>query len=845
MKKVVLFLAAALMGMASSAQVTTFPWTENFDSRTIPSSFTTIDADNDGYNWDATYWASNNGNNGSAGLVASASFINQVGALTPDNWLILPAMTLPASASDFNLSWYDAAYGYAEPFTVYITTAGNTVADFTAATDVTTYNTNSGTMVYQKRTVSLASYAGQTVYIAFRHWNCTDNYWLLIDDIRVGGPELPVLSISGPASVGTGAPAVFTASTDASTLTWYVDGTQQSETGTTLNTSFATVGSHVVKASATNAVGTTADSVVVDVVSGTVNTFPWTEGFEGGVPVNFSLIDADGDGYNWALSNSTIHSGSYHITSASYANSTALTPDNWMILPAFELPATATDFVLRWWDDAQDPSYPNEYYSVYVATAGNTVADFTATTPLYSGVPAADYTKRSVSLGAYAGQTIYVAFRHYNCTDMFRLNIDDLRIGGPEPPEISVTGADFVSNGNTATYTATSDVNTFAWYVDGVAQSATGATFSTTLAAGMHVVKVSVTNAAGTSSDSVSTFVYTADQVQQRNTLLENFTTGQCQYCPGGHERINQAIANYSDRIVWVAHHVGYGTDNMTINESNEIARLYNTNSTWAPAMMLDRNANFSDGAEPGGVVGSVSSNVSTIANAFAAATSAPSLATIEFSQIAYNVNSRELTLTVSGNAAFVGDAPRLSVYLIEDSIIGTQADATTQSYLQNYVHNHVIRAAISNIWGDADAFTGTSGAYSKSYTYTLPASMNASHCRVVAFVNNNGASLLNRKVMNATQSQYLTSSTLSIAAEPSVKVVTYPNPATEMAYITAESMIRSYELIDAMGRKVASAENMNANILELNVSGLAAGVYFVSVTTDNGVSTERLSVVK
>jgi hypothetical protein len=47
------------------------------------------------------------------------------------------------------------------------------------------------------------------------------------------------------------------------------------------------------------------------------------------------------------------------------------------------------------------------------------------------------------------------------------------------------------------------------------------------------------------------------------------------------------------------------------------------------------------------------------------------------------------------------------------------------------------------------------------------------------------------------------------------------------------------------MGRKVASAENMNANILELNVSGLAAGVYFVSVTTDNGVSTERLSVVK
>ena len=53
---------------------------------------------------------------------------------------------------------------------------------------------------------------------------------------------------------------------------------------------------------------------------------------------------------------------------------------------------------------------------------------------------------------------------------------------------------------------------------------------------------------------------------------------------------------------------------------------------------------------------------------------------------------------------------------------------------------------------------------------------------------------------------------------EASINVVTYPNPATKMAYVTAEGPIRSYEMVDAMGRKVMSQQNVNADILELNV---------------------------
>ena len=37
-------------------------------------------------------------------------------------------------------------------------------------------------------------------------------------------------------------------------------------------------------------------------------------------------------------------------------------------------------------------------------------------------------TQHTADLSAYAGQTVYIAFRHYNVTDMFRLNLDDVEV---------------------------------------------------------------------------------------------------------------------------------------------------------------------------------------------------------------------------------------------------------------------------------------------------------------------------------------------------------------------------------------------------------------------------------
>ena len=78
-------------------------------------------------------------------------------------------------------------------------------------------------------------------------------------------------------------------------------------------------------------------------------------------------------------------------------------------------------------DDGQDPDYAAEHYAVYVCTEA-TVASATATTPVWEGNCIGQWRAQSVNLDAYAGQTIYLAFRHYNVSDQFQINIDNIAI---------------------------------------------------------------------------------------------------------------------------------------------------------------------------------------------------------------------------------------------------------------------------------------------------------------------------------------------------------------------------------------------------------------------------------
>ena len=159
------------------------PWSCGFESNDNLGCWKFYDQDGDGYGWDAEYYRGNtNVVHSGSGVVGSASFINNIGALSPDNWMITPELVIPAEGA--TLSYYvgpvDANY-YQEYYSILVSTTGSEISDFT-------YTVFAGTIdraSWVKKSRSLAGFAGQTIRIAFRHHNSHDVFWMVVDDIEV------------------------------------------------------------------------------------------------------------------------------------------------------------------------------------------------------------------------------------------------------------------------------------------------------------------------------------------------------------------------------------------------------------------------------------------------------------------------------------------------------------------------------------------------------------------------------------------------------------------------------------------------------------------------------------
>ncbi|HBG70006.1 MAG TPA: hypothetical protein DHV29_02935 [Bacteroidales bacterium] len=173
------------------------------------------------------------------------------------------------------------------------------------------------------------------------------------------------------------------------------------------------------------------------------------EGFEDGVlPTGWSTIDNDGDGNSWdfvADGSLTTHGGVGAASSASWIN-VPLTPDNWLITPAVDLSNAAASYQLKYYVIGQDPAWEQETYGIYVSTTGTAVGNFTSL--LQEQLPASHtaYQERTIDLSAYAGNpNVYIAFRHWNCTDWFRLNLDDVSIStSVQPANVTIYEGDNV-----------------------------------------------------------------------------------------------------------------------------------------------------------------------------------------------------------------------------------------------------------------------------------------------------------------------------------------------------------------------------------------------------------------
>jgi len=155
----------------------------------------------------------------------------------------------------------------------------------------------------------------------------------------------------------------------------------------------------------------------------------WSEDFEGGLG-NWTTIDADGDGRDWAIGSApaiNVQSGTNCAISYSWFQGVALTPNNYLISPEIDLTGVTGSILVDWSAYAQDQTWASEHYQVIAAT-GNDQASIDAGTVLYDGIVGAngDYVTETGNLSAFAGQVIHIAIVHNEVTDQFALNIDDV-----------------------------------------------------------------------------------------------------------------------------------------------------------------------------------------------------------------------------------------------------------------------------------------------------------------------------------------------------------------------------------------------------------------------------------
>ena len=175
-------------------------------------------------------------------------------------------------------------------------------------------------------------------------------------------------------------------------------------------------------------------------------TYLYYEDFESDNSSSWTFIDADGDGKLWWRSGDSgrTYSGDYVLTSASYDTRTynVLYPDNWAFTPPVTL--TSNNY-LSFWVRAQDSNYPAEHYAVYITDNAPTAANLGDCTVLleeqeypngnYVALAGDGYYQRYVIQipSSFDGKTVYIGFRHFNCSDQFQLTLDDVAVAQGNP----------------------------------------------------------------------------------------------------------------------------------------------------------------------------------------------------------------------------------------------------------------------------------------------------------------------------------------------------------------------------------------------------------------------------
>ncbi len=564
--------------------------------------------------------------------------------------------------------------------------------------------------------------------------------------------------------------------------------------------------------------------------------------------------------------------------------------DRWLISPSF----TVTSGMFLLWDDkAGNANYIDSLQVLVSPTAGTTAASFTQTIWNAGGSTSGNFATRAVSLSAYVGQTITVAFRN-NSTDEVLLFLDNVKaqvLPGVDaslvnltptvgsPTAYGMSGSNITLGGTVYNYGGTALTSyTLNYQVAGgpvVTQAVTGniapyasapvafATPYTIPGTGTYNVKawVSATGDANNTNDTANTMLGGYAFLPKKRLLMEEATGTWCGWCVRGSLYMDSVWKTYPNDISVIAVH---NQDPMTVTAYDAYV---GTMVSGYPNMLVDRRINDVD---PSDAFNQYNSEHTSFGFA---------------EMMLGTINATSTTFSVPVNVRAATDLNgdyRLVLVLTEDGVQNAAAPAGSNWEQHNYYsgqansgsyalptsstfgdfhalanpipagqihYDFVARSITPSVSGTAGVLPSTmtvNNTYSATLTATLDPSWNQSRMRAVVMLLNNATGA----VMNTVNST-LPLGVSNVSAGIS-KFSVYPNPTNDAAsasiQLDAASKV-TVEMFDVLGRKIASLPEVKLpageHTVQLPLSNLASGLYNVKITTEKGSVTERLSVVK
>lgn len=259
---------------------------------------------------------------------------------------------------------------------------------------------------------------------------------------------------------------------------------------------------------------------------------------------------------------------------------------------------------------------------------------------------------------------------------------------------------------------------------------------------GVATAAMAMAAASCSNIDEGDRLIYVKPAEVGRAVLIEDLTGQRCINCPTGTDIITGIIKTYGeDNVIAVGIHcgpLGFAGNSKRVGLKTDTGDEYYTH--WAngtnlgqPSAIFNRKKgkgpidNLNNWAAEVGLIISEKANLSVnIANA-------------------YDAKTRKLTTKVEAFGVNGTVSGKLQVWIVEDGIKAMQL-MPDGSANQEYIHNHVFRAAVNGTWGE-DIIVKEGETTSNDYSYVLPETWNADNISVVAFVyNGNGVENVAKK---------------------------------------------------------------------------------------------------